>query len=111
MYKSSSIAKILKHMTTAKKYNTSRTQFIERFKGYKLSILEDDIKTKRLVHDILEDVYKFEVQYKSLLSVPDLIKIFFFKKYLRKNFNKISFDKVCNSLDFLIGRFHKKEEV
>lgn len=110
IYKSSSIAKILNHMTTAKDYNTSRTQFIERFKGYKASILKDDVKTKLLVHDILEDIYKFEVQYKSLLSKSELFKIYFFKLYLRKTFNKLNFDKICNNLDFLIGRFHKREE-
>ncbi|MBX4265899.1 hypothetical protein [Clostridium estertheticum] len=110
VYKSWNISKLLNHMETAKDYNLCRTQFIQRFKGHKSSILIDENYSKQIVHDILEDVFRFEVQYKPLLSNIDLFKFFFIKHYLKKRFNNINFDKICNYLDYLIGRNYKKED-
>ncbi len=109
-YKSSSISKTLNHITAAQNYNKYKTKFAARFKGYKDSILKDDLKTRQIVHAILEDIYKFEMQYEILLSLKDLSKLFFIKLYLKKNFDKVDFDKVCAYLDFLIGRCYKEEE-
>ncbi|CAB1242533.1 conserved hypothetical protein [Clostridiaceae bacterium BL-3] len=109
-HKSSSIAKTLNHILAAQNYNESRTQFVARFRGYKDSILKDNLKSRQIIHDILEDIFKFETQYKILLAQKDLIKLFFIKLYLKKNFNKINFNKICIYLDFLIGRCYKKEE-
>lgn len=97
-------------MKIAKDYNLNKITFIERFKGYKSSILIDKLYTKQLIHDILEDIFRFEVQFKPLLTKTDLIKTFFIKQYLKKDFHKISFDKICNYLDYLIGRNYKKED-
>ncbi|GAA0735615.1 hypothetical protein [Clostridium oceanicum] len=109
-YKSHNISKILKRMETIQAYNESKTQFAERFKGYKDSILKDNLNTRQILHSILEDIFKFEIQYRILLSKTDFIKLFFIKFYLKKKFKKVNFDKVCNYLDFLIGRCYKKEE-
>ncbi|SMC19359.1 hypothetical protein SAMN02745134_00809 [Clostridium acidisoli DSM 12555] len=110
IYKSNSIAKTVKSISISKDYNNNKDKFVNKFKVYKVSILEDDIKTKTIIHDILEDIYKFENLYKILFSNYELIKIYFIKIYLHKDFNKINFDKVCYKLDYLIGRFNKRED-
>ncbi len=110
MIKSRGIAKTLLRMELAKDYNENRNTYIGRLKVHKNSILEDDIKTRTIVHDILEDIFKFEAQYNPLLSRFDKIKIWITKRYLMKEYSKINFDIICNKLDYLIGRFHKKEE-
>lgn len=109
-YKSHSISKTLNHITAAQNYNKYKAKFAARFKGYKDSILKDDLKTRQIVHAILEDIYKFEMQYEILLSLKDLSKLFFIKIYLKKNFDKVDFNKVCSYLDFLIGRCYKEED-
>lgn len=111
IYKSTSIARILKQMSISKDYNKKRTEFINKFKVYKNSILIDDVKNKNIVHDILELIYNAENQYRTLFSKFELFKLYQIKKYLKQDFSKIDFDIVCFKLDYLIGRFNKREDV
>lgn len=108
--KSHNIAKILEKMSMAKDYNKKRIFYIDRLKGFKTSILEDNIRTSTILHNISEDIYSFETLYKPLLTKRDTFEIWKLKFYLRKKPAKIDFDRVCFELDYLIGRFHKKED-
>lgn len=110
IHKSTNIVKVLKLMSISKDYNKNRNEYIKRFKIYKISIIDDNVKTKSIVHDILEAIYKFENQYGILFSKFELFRIYQIKNYLKQDFSKVDFDIICFKLDYLIGRFNKRED-
>ena len=70
--KTTKIAKILKYNQVTDTYNKERTAFQKAFEGHRSSIIEDEIKTDKILKDILKQViYPFPRQFPLRLKPLD----------------------------------------
>lgn len=107
--KSSKMKSSIKTLLLTQEYNRSIADYKSVFRGYKSSILNDDIKTSLLLNDILEWIVQYERKFHLIFPLKDKIDIFFFKLYLKRNINKVDFDRICTYLSNLIGTMITKE--
>ena len=98
LIKSHSINKTLKIISQQEIYNTNSNLYANRFSGFKESILIDGDNSSSLFHRILEDIYRVEKEFHSLLLKHEL------KKKTKNT------DKICTYLDYFIGHLRIKED-
>ena len=75
-----------------------------------LEVTEDGLKSQKLLKDILKNVEEYSVKFHEILSMKDKVTLFFFKRILMKEYEKVNWNKVSNYLATLSGRLSKKEE-
>lgn len=108
--KTNKISSILKYNEITSQYNAERIAFQNAFEGHRSSILVDEIKTDKLLKDILKNVEEYDVKFHSLFTIRDRIAIRKLKRILRKEASEVDFNTVCNDLAALSGRLSKKED-
>ena len=108
--RTSKINKILKYNQTTEQYNKERLRFQRAFEGHRKSIVEDNIKTEKIIKDILKNVEEYRIKFDFILSLKTKITLYLFIFILKKDYKKVDFNKVCNYLAILSGRLSKKEE-
>ena len=104
------ISKILKYNATTTQYNKERKAFQNTFEGHRSSIIEDGLKTEKLLKDILKNVEEYSVKFDVILSTRDRITLWWFKRILKKKYDTVNWNTICNYLAILSGRLSKKEE-
>lgn len=60
--------------------------------------------------DILQNVEEYRAKFGEILSPSDRFSLFKFSLLLRKETDKVNYNKVCNYLALLSGRLSKKED-
>lgn len=106
--RTSKISKILKYNRVTEAFNKERLSFQKTFEGHRKSIIEDDIKTDKILKDILKNVEAYRVKFNDILPISERIKLFFFIRLLKKKADKVDFNSVCNYLATFSGRLSKK---
>lgn len=108
--KTTKIAKILKYNQVTDTYNKERTAFQKAFEGHRSSIIEDEIKTDKILKDILKQVEAYRTKFNDILPLRERIALNSFVKILKKPAEEVDFNSVCNYLATLSGRLSKKED-
>jgi len=108
--KTAKIGQILKYNATTEQYNKERLSFQKTFEGHSLSITNDDIRTERILKDILKNVEAYRTKFAGILSVKERLSLWLFIRLLKKPATQVDFNKVCNYLAILSGRLSKREE-
>ena len=108
--KTTKIAKILKYNQVTDTYNKERTAFQKAFEGHRSSIVEDGIKTDKILKDILKQVEAYRTKFNDILPLKERIALNSFVKILKKPAEEVDFNSVCNYLATLSGRLSKKED-
>lgn len=108
--KTTKIAKILKYNHITDTYNRERMGFQKAFEGHRSSIIEDDIKTDKILKDILKQVEAYRTKFNDILSIKERLALNSFVKILKKSAKEVDFNSVCNYLATLSGRLSKKED-
>lgn len=108
--RTSKISKILKYNQVTSQYNKERLAFQRTFEGHRKSIVEDGIKSDKLLKDILQNIEEYRAKFDEILSPKDKITLFRFSQILKKETEKVNYNKVSNYLASLSGRLSKKED-
>lgn len=108
--RTSHISKLLKYNDTVAEYNKKKQGFQRTFDGHRISILEDENKTDRLLKDILKNVEEYDSLFRTLLPWTERITLWRFKRVLKKPADMANFNTICNYLAVLSGRLSKKED-
>lgn len=108
--RTSKISKILKHNQLTDQYNKERQAFQRTFEGHRNSITVDGLRSNKLLKDILQNVEAYRAKFGEILSPSDRFSLFKFSLLLRKETDKVNYNKVCNYLALLSGRLSKKED-
>lgn len=108
--RTSKISKILKHNQLTSQYNKKRLAFQRTFEGHRNSIIVDGLRSNKLLKDILQNVEEYRAKFGEILSPSDRFSLFKFSLLLRKETDKVNYNKVCNYLALLSGRLSKKED-
>ena len=104
------ISKILKYNQVTSQYNKERLAFQRTFEGHRKSIVEDEIKSNKLLKDILQNIEAYRLKFGEIMSLKEKITLFFFSQLLKKESNKVDYNKVSNYLAAISGRLSKKED-
>lgn len=104
------IGKILKHNEVASQFNRERLSYQRMFEGHRKSIVEDGIKSNKLLKDILQNIEEYRAKFGEILSIKERITLYMFSHLLRKESEKVDYNKVSNCLAILSGRLSKKED-
>ena len=91
-------------------YNKERTAFQKAFEGHRSSIIEDEIKTDKILKDILKQVEAYRTKFNDILPLKERMALNSFVKILKKPAEEVDFNSVCNYLATLSGRLSKKED-
>lgn len=105
------ISKILKFNQVTSQYNRERLAFQRTFEGHRKSIVEDGIKSNKLLKDILKNTEEYRVKFGEIMSLKEKFTLFMFSQLLKKESDKVDYNKVSNYLASLSGRLSKKEDV
>ncbi len=105
------ISRILKYNQVTGQYNRERLGFQQTFEGHRKSIIEDDIKSDKLLKDILQNVEEYKIKFDEILSFKEKTTLSMFIRLLKKESHKVNYNKVCNYLATLSGRLSKKENI
>ena len=62
------ISKILRYNEITTNYNKERIGFQRTFEGHRVSITEDNIRTDKILKDILKNVEEYRVKFQEILS-------------------------------------------
>ena len=108
--RTSKISKILKHNQLTSQYNKERLAFQRTFEGHRNSIIVDGLRSNKLLKDILQNVEEYRAKFGEILSPSDRFSLFKFSLLLRKETDKVNYNKVSNYLALLSGRLSKKED-
>ena len=109
--KTKSISSILKYNSITSQYNKERVTYQKVFEGHRTSIVQDEIKTDKLLKDILKDVEAYDAKFREILTLWEQFSLWRFKRMLRKTATQVNFNSVSNYLAQLSGRLSKKEEI
>ena len=104
------ISKILKYNQVTSQYNKERLAFQRTFEGHRKSIVEDEIKSNKLLKDILQNIEAYRLKFGEIMSLKEKITLFFFSQLLKKESDKVDYNKVSNYLATISGRLSKKED-
>lgn len=104
------ISSILKHNQLTNQYNKERTAFQKTFEGHRVSIIEDGIKTDKILNDMLKNVEAYCIKFEKLLPLRERIRLYRFKLLLKKEQDKTNWKKICIDLAIISGHLDKKEE-
>ena len=108
--RTNSISKILKYNQITAQYNKDRADYQKAFDGHRTSILEDNIRTNKLLKDILSQVESYRNKFQEILPFKEQVTLFLFQRLLQKDVNNVDWNKICNYLAILSGRLTKKED-
>lgn len=104
------ISKILKYNQVTSQYNKERLAFQRTFEGHRKSIVEDEIKSNKLLKDILQNIEAYRLKFGEIMSLKEKITLFFFSQHLKKESDRVDYNKVSNYLATISGRLSKKED-
>ena len=104
------ISKILKYNQITSQYNKERLAFQKTFIGHRNSIVEDNIRSDKLLKDILENIEEYRAKFGEIMSIWEKFTLFMFVQLLKKESDKVNYNTVCNYLAILSGRLSKKED-
>ena len=104
------ISKILKYNQVTSQYNKERLAFQRTFEGHRKSIVEDEIKSNKLLKDILQNIEAYRLKFGEIMSLKEKITLFFFSQLLKKESDKVDYNKASNYLATISGRLSKKED-
>ena len=104
------IGKILKYNQVTSQYNKERLGFQRTFEGHRKSIIEDDLKSDKLLKDILQNIEAYRTKFGEIMSFKEKTTLFLFSQLLKKKSEKVDYNKVSNYLASLSGRLSKKED-
>lgn len=104
------ISKILKYNQVTGQYNKERLAFQRTFEGHRKSIVEDGIRSNKLLKDILQNIEAYRVKFGNIMSLKEKITLFLFSQLLKKETERVDYNRVCNYLASLSGRLSKKED-
>lgn len=105
------ISKILKYNQVTSQYNKERLAFQRTFEGHRKSIVEDGIRSNKLLKDILQNTEAYRIKFGEIMPLSEKVMLFFFSLLLKKESNKVDYNKVSNYLASLSGRLSKKEDM
>lgn len=108
--RTSNINKILKYNQVTSQYNKERLAFQRTFEGHRKSIIEDNIKSNKLLKDILQNTEEYRIKFGEIMSLKEKVTLFMFSQLLKKETEKVNYNKVSNYLASLSGRLSKKED-
>ncbi len=108
--RTSKINKILKYNQVTSQYNKERLAFQRTFEGHRKSIIEDNIKSNKLLKDILQNTEEYRIKFGEIMSLKEKVTLFMFSQLLKKETEKVNYNKVSNYLASLSGRLSKKED-
>lgn len=108
--KTTNIGKILKQNVATTQYNRERMGFKKMFEGHRQSINVDNIRSEKLLKDILMNVEEYRVKFKDILPLREKIMIIFFVRLLKKKNEKVNYNAVSNYLALMSGRLSKREK-
>ena len=106
--RTSKISKILKYNQVTSQYNKERLAFQRTFEGHRKSIVEDGIKSNKLLKDILQNTEEYRIKFGEIMTLKEKITLFKFSQILKKEASKVDYNKVSNYLASLSGRLSKK---
>lgn len=69
--RTSKIGRILRYNEVTTRYNRERTAFLKSFDGHRTSILEDNIKTDKILKDILKQVEEYRAKFGDIMTVRE----------------------------------------
>ena len=104
------ISKILRYNEITSSYNKERTGFQRTFEGHRVSITEDNIRTDKILKDILKNVEEYRIKFKEILSFQEKIRLHLLVHQLKKEANRANWNSICNGLATLSGHLSKKGE-
>ena len=108
--RTSKISKILKHNQLTSQYNKERLAFQRTFEGHRNSIIVDGLRSNKLLKDILQNVEEYRAKFGEIMSLSERYSLHNFSHILRKETDKVDYNKVCNYLALLSGRLSKRED-
>lgn len=109
--KTSNINKILKYNQITNKYNKERLGFQRAFSGHQKSILEDEIRTDKLIKDILQQVESYRTKFWGIMPFRERLTVYRLIYLLKRKSNKANWNGICNCLAALSGRLSKREDI
>lgn len=108
--RTANIGKILKYNQVSAQYNKERTAFQKTFEGHRSSIIDDDIKSDKLLKDILKNTEEYRIKFGELLTRSEKIRLYFFIRELKKEAVNVNWNSISNYLAIFSGRLAKREE-
>lgn len=106
--KTAKIGRILKYNEITQNYNRERSSFQRTFEGHRVSIIDDNIRTERILKDILKNVEAYRTKFAGILTLRERFSLWMFIRLLKKPASRVNFNTVCNYLAILSGRLSKK---
>ena len=92
-------------------YNRERLAFQKAFIGHQKSILEDEIRTDKLIKDILQQVESYRTKFSEIMTLHEKLTVFRLIRLLKKRSDRADWNGICNCLALLSGRLSKKEDL
>lgn len=108
--RTSKISKILRFNEITANYNKERIGFQRTFEGHRLSITEDNIRTDKILKDILKNVEEYRVKFQEILSFQEKLWLKLLIYQLKKEASYANWNSICNRLAILSGHLSKKGE-
>lgn len=111
--KTAKINKVLKYNKVTEQYNDDRKSYQRCFDGYKTTIIEDDLKTEKILKDLLSKVEAYLANFNEIISLREKFTLNIFIRVLKKDYNELTdsdWNTICNYLAKLSGRLSKKED-
>ena len=107
-FKTSKIAKVLRYNHVTETYNKERLGFQKTFEGHRASIIDEGIRTDKILKNILSNVEAYRTKFDDNLSFREKRTLNSFVNILKKPATEVDFNTVCNYLAILSGRLSKK---
>lgn len=73
--RTANISKILRSNQLTNQYNRERLAFQKAFIGHQKSILEDGIRTDKLIKDILQQAESYRTKYSEIMTLYEKLKV------------------------------------
>lgn len=103
---------IFKYVETQRKeYDDERTQLQTSLIAIRNNIWKDNLTGLKIRSKLRTELYTYLQKYWKISSPTCLFHIFRSLKLCRKDFNDSQKEKLCESIDYLIARFNKKEVI
>lgn len=106
---SHSIFKQIKYQR--QEYDDERIQLQTSLIAIRNNILKDKLSDLKIRSKLRTELYTYLQKYWKISSPTCLFHIFRCLKICKKDFNNSKKEKICESIDYLIARFNKKEVI
>lgn len=94
-----------------KEYDDERIQLQTSLVAIRNNIWKDNLTGIKIRSKLRTELYTYLLKYWKISSPICLIHIFRSLKICRKDFSNRQREKLCESIDYLIARFNKKEVI